>query len=123
MKTVKEFLKDKRNDERWLKILASLDITETEELLEKIKEMQDFILSQPLSIESGSCDHIIMPIIIRAYKKYDYLIRNCRAVYQFVSKNYILFKSFSTGMAQYPGIDLEAQFVELQASEIARLKL
>jgi hypothetical protein len=125
MKTAKEFMHDKEVTKRWTQLCSSLGITDEQvtELVAKIEEMQQFVLSLPISMESTNCDHIIIPIIVRAYKKHGYLIQSCRAAYQFVSKNYSLFKTFSTEMKQIPGIDMEAQFIELQASEIARLKL
>lgn len=116
MKTIKEFLKDKKNHEGWINLLMSMDLDESasQELAQKIEEMQEFLKSLPISADSENRDLIIVSVIIKAYQKHNYLIKSCKTVFQFVSKNISL-----------PEINLEPEFefIDLQAYAVARLKL
>lgn len=64
---------------------------------------------------------LLIPIIVRLYKKYNYLIKSHVAVYMFVNSQLHLLKSAETSILG--GVDYQAEFVDLMCKKIKELGL
>lgn len=119
IKKVKEYIKNKRNYKNWLNtgLLSGLSEEESVALAEKLDEAVDLMLKGQASV----LDTLIIPIIARCYHKHKYLVKDVKAVKAHLEKRlFLLHELIST---RFSGMDAEAEFCDVMASEIYALKL
>lgn len=120
IKKIKKYFNDVKSYEEWKKtgILDGLSSEESTALIIKIEEMSKLLFN---SLLNSNIDTWMIPIIVRAYKGYNYLVNNCAAAYQYVSQKRDVLQDLTA--TSYNAIDGEAEFCDLMASDIANLKL
>jgi hypothetical protein len=128
IKTIKEFLEDKKTlmellggsncDWSALGFMEGLDETSAAALASKLNEIVKILLHSNFVFDKR-LDGLMIPIVCRAFKSYGHLVIDCLAAINYVnSKIDALPENW-----EYNSIDLEAEFCNLMAEEIANLKL
>lgn len=125
IKTVKEYIavKDSENYILFEKmgIFKDMSFEESYKLFLKLEEMSAFLMSEDnidLQIEV-----IIFPIVVATYRIHNHLINSCKVVYNYIHINLYRLDEVKEYSEAYPNRDLEAEFCNEMASEIANLKL
>lgn len=121
VKKIKEFLElQKKATFTWESsgLLDGLDSKESGGLALKLEELREILLNGNFVFDERIY-YLIFPIVTRSFREYKYLINDCLAVLNYVNSK---IANLPTEW-DYSNIDIEAQFCNLMAEEIARLKL
>lgn len=99
-----------------LGISKGLDEVSTAALESKLNEIVNILLHSNFD---KRLDTFMIPIVCRAFKVYGHLVNNCLVAIAYVNeKIQVLPENW-----EYGTVDIEAEFCNLMAEEIARLKL
>jgi len=99
-------------------LLEDLSFEESYALSMKLEEMASLILNVVTINDETRIGTLMFPIIIRTYRRHQYLIKSCSAVYSFVNSHLFMIGEFSLSFT-----DPEAEFVSRMCVQISALKL
>ncbi len=120
IKKVKEFTFSEKeaNYKMWsdMGVFEGVEFNESVILSGKLMELANILASNFEPIRGKSDSEMIFAIVIRAYRKHNYLIQSCLEVLFHIKRR-------EGAIEKSPGIDIEAEFCALMAQEISDLKL